>query len=76
MSDDVPVDPAALREQVRDKYRKVAVDPHAAYHFHTGRPHAQRLGYDPAILAALPERAVESFAGIGNPRRAPPARRR
>jgi arsenite methyltransferase len=67
MSDDLPVDPAALREQVRDKYRKVAVDPHAAYHFHTGRPHARRLGYDPAILAALPERAVESFAGIGNP---------
>jgi arsenite methyltransferase len=67
MSDDLVVDVEALRDQVREKYRNVAVDPHATYHFHTGRAHAQRLGYDVEILAALPEQAVESFAGIGNP---------
>ena len=59
--------PDVLRDQVREKYRAVAVDPDATYHFHTGRPLAARLGYDPAIVDALPDRAVESFAGVGNP---------
>src|SRR5216684_8856585 len=64
---DLLVDPAALREQVRGKYREVAVDPGASFHFHTGRGLASRLGYDAAAVAALPDRAVESFAGVGNP---------
>jgi arsenite methyltransferase len=33
----------------------------------TGRPLAQRLGYDAAVVAALPDNAVEAFAGVGNP---------
>jgi SAM-dependent methyltransferase len=67
MADDLLVDPTALRDQVRDKYREVAVDPDGSFHFHTGRPLAARLGYDPAASAHLPDRAVESFAGVGNP---------
>jgi arsenite methyltransferase len=67
MAKDLLVDPATLREQVREKYREVATDPHASYHFHTGRPLAARLGYDPAIVDRLPDIAVESFAGVGNP---------
>jgi len=67
MTEDLLVDPDALREQVRDKYREVALEPGATFHFHTGRPLAARLGYDPAALDALPDRAVESFAGVGNP---------
>lgn len=61
------VDPEILREQVREKYREVATDPTRPFHFHTGRGLAQRLGYDDDAVAALPERAVESFAGVGNP---------
>jgi arsenite methyltransferase len=61
------VDPVALREQVREKYREVAADPARSYHFHTGRGLARRLGYDDDGVAALPDRAVESFAGVGNP---------
>jgi SAM-dependent methyltransferase len=64
---EVAVDANALREQVRDKYRGVAVAPDASYHFHTGRQLAARLGYDTGAVAALPDRAVESFAGVGNP---------
>lgn len=64
---DVAVDIAALRDQVQDKYRAVATDPDAGYHFHTGRGLAARLGYDPAVVDALPGAAVESFAGVGNP---------
>ena len=67
MSDGLPVDPLALREEVKAKYRAVAVDPHGGYHFHTGRPLAHRLGYDEAAVAALPDNAVEAFAGVGNP---------
>jgi SAM-dependent methyltransferase len=67
MAEDLLVDPEALRAQVRGKYRDVAVDPGASFHFHTGRDLAMRLGYDAAAVGALPDRAVESFAGVGNP---------
>jgi len=62
-----PVDSAALREEVRKKYRDVAIKPHEKYHFHTGRPLAARLGYDPRVVDTLPDEAVESFAGVANP---------
>ena len=67
MSDATVVNKEVLRDQVREKYRAVAVEPDATYHFHTGRPHASRLDYDESIVASLPDRAVESFAGIANP---------
>ncbi len=62
-----PVDPEALREQVRRKYREVAIDPDATYHFHTGRNAAARCGYEAALVDPLPDVAVESFAGVANP---------
>ena len=67
MSEGLPVDPLALREEVKAKYRAVAVDPHGGYHFHTGRSLAHRLGYDEPAVAALPDNAVEAFASVGNP---------
>src|SRR6478672_10536794 len=67
MDDELLVDPESLREQVRGKYREVAVDPGASFHFHTGRPLAARLGYEAGQVDALPDRAVESFAGVANP---------
>ena len=67
MTQNFSVDPEALRADVRDKYRDVATNPHGTFHFHTGRPLAALLGYDPAVVDALPDRAVESFAGVGNP---------
>jgi len=75
MSETVSVDPNALRADVRDKYREVATNPSGAFHFHTGRPLAALLGYDPVIVEALPDRAVESFAGVGNPFALRPLRR-
>src|SRR6266568_3626692 len=67
MGQELPVDAGALRAQVRAKYREVAADPGAGFHFHTGRDLAHRLGYDAAAVAALADRAVESFAGVANP---------
>ncbi len=64
---DLLVDVDTLRTQVREKYRDVALDPYGEHHFHTGRPLAARLGYDQPTVDAMPDRAVESFAGVGNP---------
>ena len=66
-ADELPVDPAALRQEVKSKYRDVACNPHGEYHFHTGRPLARRLGYDMAVVDDMPDAAVESFAGVANP---------
>jgi len=64
---DVTVDINALREEVKNKYREVAIDPHGEHHFHTGRYLAKHLGYDEDFVASLPDVAVESFAGVANP---------
>lgn len=63
----VLVDPERLRSEVREKYREVASRPDGEHHFHTGRPLAARLGYPRELVDPLPDSAVESFAGVGNP---------
>jgi SAM-dependent methyltransferase len=67
MAVDMAVDAGALREEVRKKYREVAANPYGTYHFHTGRPLAARLDYDAGVVGALPDAAVESFAGVADP---------
>lgn len=64
---DALVDAEELRDQVRDKYRDVALHPDAAHHFHTGRRLAALLDYPQEVVSDLPDRAVESFAGVANP---------
>ncbi len=61
------VDVDALRREVQEKYREVAADPTAEYHFHTGRAHALRMGYPESPLDQLPEEATDAFAGVANP---------
>lgn len=67
MTEQLAVDPNLLREEVKSKYRDVAVNPSGEYHFHTGRPLAGRLGYDSRLVVTMPDSAVESFAGVANP---------
>jgi SAM-dependent methyltransferase len=67
MPNTTPVDPEALRADVREKYREVALKPGGDFHFHTGRKLAALLGYEAEVVDALPDGAVESFAGVGNP---------
>jgi arsenite methyltransferase len=59
------VDTRELETKVKDMYRHVAEEPHGEYHFELGRSLAERLGYPPEVLERVPERAVESFAGVG-----------
>ena len=58
---------AKLRLAIQEEYEAVALRPDQGFHFHTGRPLARILGYDEAWLENIPEVAIESFAGTGNP---------
>jgi arsenite methyltransferase len=59
------VDVDELRDKVKVMYRAVAETPQGAFHFEMGRQLAERLGYPGAELDAVPEEAIESFAGVG-----------
>ncbi len=67
MTTELLVDAVELREEVKSKYREVALEPDGDSHFHTGRRLAAKLGYDDAIVDPMPDAAVESFAGMANP---------
>ena len=56
-----------LREAISEEYTVVATAPDHGFHFHTGRPLTKILGYKEAWLTAVPETAIASFAGTGNP---------
>jgi arsenite methyltransferase len=59
------LDTTELEERVKRMYEDVALEPEHEFHFETGRPLAERLGYPAADLNRIPAGAVESFAGVG-----------
>ena len=59
------IDIDELRGKVRTVYQQVAADPHAGFHFETGRGLAERLGYEAYDLDRIPAAAIDSFAGVG-----------
>lgn len=61
------LDVEGLREAIRDEYAAVATHPEQGFHFHTGRPLARMLGYADDWLTGIPDAAIASFAGTGNP---------
>ncbi len=63
----IDLDTELLRSEIQKEYAEVALHPGKGFHFHTGRPLARMLGYADEWLAGVPERAIESFAGTGNP---------
>jgi arsenite methyltransferase len=64
----MPLDTNQLRIEIQNVYSEVARDPKKGYHFHTGPEYAvERLGYEQARLAALPDSITAAFAGVGNP---------
>jgi SAM-dependent methyltransferase len=54
-----------VERRVKAMYRAVALFPESEFHFEMGREMAERLGYAPADLDAIPQESVESFAGVG-----------
>jgi len=63
----IELDTANLRKAIQDEYREVAEHPNKGFHFHTGRRLTQIVGYKDEWLAGVSERAIETFAGTGNP---------
>jgi SAM-dependent methyltransferase len=59
-------DAGALRDEIRATYRDVARDPDGDFHFETGRPLAERLGYPAAWLDDVAPEALARFAGVGH----------
>jgi SAM-dependent methyltransferase len=62
---EVPVDVDVLRDEIQKTYADVSTKPEEEFIFPTGRPWAEDLDYPPE-LASVPERSVESFAGVAN----------
>ena len=63
----VDIDILQLRSAIQSEYTDVATVPMKGFHFHTGRFLADRLGYPAERVRRLPDSAVDSFAGVGNP---------
>ena len=59
------LDTAELEDRVKRMYEEVALEPEHEFHFETGRPLAERLGYPAQHLDRIPAAAIESFAGVG-----------
>jgi hypothetical protein len=60
------VDEAYLERAIKEMYTEVAENPAGELHFLTGRPLAEDLGDEPALLDRIPADAVESFAVVGH----------
>lgn len=54
-------------DAVKQMYTDVANRPEMGFHFPTGRPACEFLGYPKEQLDAVPPTALESFAGVGYP---------
>jgi arsenite methyltransferase len=60
------LDTTELEDRVKRMYEEVALEPEREFHFETGRPLAERLGYPPVDLDRIPAAAIDSFAGVGS----------
>jgi arsenite methyltransferase len=63
---EIPVDVDVLRAEIRKTYTEVCTDPEQEFIFPTGRAWAQQLDYPEPELSRIPDRSVESFAGVAN----------
>jgi SAM-dependent methyltransferase len=56
-----------IKDSIHQKYAKVSDSPEGLFRYPTGRAGLEALNYDPEIIQALPEAAVASYCGVGNP---------
>jgi arsenite methyltransferase len=66
VASEVAIDIQLLKSEIKKTYASVSQEPEKDFIFPTGRAWAEDLGY-PEELARVPDRAVESFAGVANP---------
>ena len=60
-------DKSQIKKDIENKYQRVAVSPRGQFRYPTGREALEKLGYDPGIMAALPDTVAASYCGTGNP---------
>jgi arsenite methyltransferase len=60
------IDEGYLEREIKRMYTEVAENPDGDFHFLTGRPLAEALGYSPSLLDRIPAEAIASFAGVGH----------
>ena len=56
-----------IQEGIKEKYKRVAISPEGNFNYPTGRAGLEGQKYDPEVLRALPEDALASYCGVGNP---------
>ena len=56
-----------IKATIRQKYAEVSVSPEGLFRYPTGRVGLEALGYASGIIRSLPEAAVSSYCGVGNP---------
>lgn len=56
-----------LRDEISREYASVAEEPTRGYHFNTGRAALTMNEYADEWLAGIPDYALSSFSGMGNP---------
>jgi arsenite methyltransferase len=63
---EVEIDVGLLKNEIKKTYAAVSQEPAQDFIFPTGRAWAEDLGY-PDELKRVPDRVVDSFAGVANP---------
>ena len=53
------LDTSELEQLVKRMYEEVALEPEREFHFETGRPLAERLGYPSTELDQIPAAAID-----------------
>jgi SAM-dependent methyltransferase len=61
------LDTKELENAVQEMYEEVATYPNKEFHFPTGRNSCLNLGYPEEELEAVPDSAIDPFAGVGYP---------
>jgi len=56
-----------IRNQIRERFGRIARSPASERVFPVGPVSAKNLGYDTDEIDALPSEVTESFSGVGNP---------
>ncbi len=60
-------DRGRIEESIRQKYIKVAISPEGNFQYPIGRSGLEALAYDKEKVQKLPDKAVASYCGVGNP---------
>ncbi len=56
-----------IQEAILQKYARVSVTPQGQFRYPTGRAGLERLGYPREMIQQLPQGAISSYCGVGNP---------